>query len=129
MGKVAEDCPPVTTTLTGTEAAVGVSLESVTESPAAGAGPLRFTVPVEPAPAATVAGESEREVNAGGFTVRTAVFEVPPKVAVMVAEVVVPRRTVVTVKVAVLEPAATLTEAGTEADGSLLDSWITALES
>ena len=80
--------------------------------PLAGAAPLSVTVPVEEDPPKTEVGDSERLTSVTGFRVRVAVSEVPFKVAVIVALVVVATPVVVMVKVAVVAPAATVTVDG-----------------
>jgi hypothetical protein len=84
------------------------------------------TVPVEPAPTVTVDGLSARPETVGAaggggaaFTVRTALWLVPPPVAVMVGE---PALDVETANEAVVDPAGTVTEAGTLAALLELDS-------
>jgi len=46
----------------------------VTFAPAAGAGPLRVTVPVELVPPATLVGDTLTDVRRAGVTVSVAVF-------------------------------------------------------
>ena len=78
--KLALLAPAGMVTLAGTLAAVSL-LESVTCAPAAGAGPLRVTVPVDDcAPPVTLVGfsVSEETVMGGGVTVSEAVRVVPP---------------------------------------------------
>ena len=72
---VAEDDDEGTVTLPGTDATLGFELESVTFAPAAGADPLRVTVPVEAVPPATLAGETLTDVSRAGVTVSVAVRE------------------------------------------------------
>jgi hypothetical protein len=98
-------------------------LDKVTTVPPAGAGPFRITVPVEfVLPPVTVVGLRVTADTKKGFTVRTA-----EAVALYVAEIVVEvcedTDKVVTVNVAVVAFAATVTLAGTlPADGLLLES-------
>jgi hypothetical protein len=91
-------------------------LESVTTEPPAGAGPVNFTVPVDAVPPTTVLGLTVRPlpwpVRVGGVTVRLAVLPTP-YVPVIVTVVLPATGVVVTVKVAVVAPAPTVTLAGT----------------
>src|SRR6185503_496528 len=100
----------------------GLLLERATCAPPAGAGPLRLTVPTELAPPVRVAGASESEPTTGGWMVSAAVCVVPPKEAEIVTGVAAATALVVTGKVAVLVPAATVTLAGTLAAPLLLAS-------
>ena len=85
----------------------------VTTVPPAGAGPLRVTVPVELDPPVTDAGDSARlTMLAAGLMVNVAVWLRLLSVPVIVALVIAETAVVVTVKVAVVAPAATVTEAG-----------------
>ena len=70
--KVTLVAPGGTVTLAGTVAAV-LLLESVTGAPAAGAGPLSVTVPVEEVPPVTLARFRVNEEGIGGITVSEAV--------------------------------------------------------
>jgi hypothetical protein len=81
--KVAEEAPPLTMTLDGTEMAAW-SLVSVTPSPEAGAGPFKVSVPVAPPPPSNVVGLTATPVKDGGSTVRVAVSEVEANTAVIV---------------------------------------------
>jgi hypothetical protein len=110
--KVALLLPPATVTLAGTVVDDEVSLNDTTRPPL-GAGPLKVTVPCELLPPVTLVGFSEIVLNAGGFTVRVAVMVTPALTAEMVADVVLATTVVVTVKVALLAPPATVTLAGT----------------
>ena len=119
--------PAGTVTLEGTCAAVVLLLESATCAPPEGAAALKVTVPVEDCePPTTVAGFVVRDASigeGGGFTVREAVFVTPPKDAEMVTEVDAATALVVTVNVAEVAPAGTVTLEGTCATVvSLLDS-------
>ena len=67
---VAEDENAVT--VAGTVAALEFELERVTILPAAGADPLKETVPVEGVPPATLAGATETAVRTAGVTVSVA---------------------------------------------------------
>ena len=79
------------------------------------------TVPVADAPPVTDAGDTLTETSVGAVIDRTAVDVVPFTVAVSVAETAVLTALVVTVNVADVCPAATVTLPGTEAD-ELLDA-------
>jgi hypothetical protein len=97
-------------TLTGTEAYKELLLVSETVEPPVGAGLPRVAVPVELEPPLRLVGLRVMEESAGDVTVRMA-EAMPP--AVMVAVVLALTGVVVTVKVAVDAPAATVTLAGT----------------
>jgi hypothetical protein len=62
-----------TETLLGTVAAPEFE-ERVTVAPAAGAGPLSETVPVDDVPPATLPGDTLTDVSTAGVTVSVAVF-------------------------------------------------------
>jgi hypothetical protein len=68
--KVAVVALPGTVTLAGTCAAAVLVLDSVTTAPAAGAGPLRVTVPVDEVPPSTEAGFKLTETATGAVTVK-----------------------------------------------------------
>src|SRR3990172_9923934 len=104
---------------------IGLSVDSATSAPPAGAGPFKLTVPVEEVPPVTLAGLTETAESTGGLIVRV-VFWVPLKLPVMVAEVTAPTALVFTENVAVVSPAATVTLAGTVAAALPLDSATTA---
>src|SRR6266705_3596221 len=114
--KVALLLPAGTITLEDTLAAP-LLLESITCAPPAGAGPLSVTVPVDDcAPPVTLVGfkVSEETVGrCGGITVSEADRLTPPKDAEMVTVVEVVTVLVLTVKVALVLPAATVTLADT----------------
>ena len=121
--KVAVVLPAVTLTEAGTGAAEVLLLDSVITVPPVGAVPDRVTVPCDAVPPLTEVGIRLRELKVGGATVNVAVFDAPPKVAVMVTEVEEETAAVVIVKVAVVPPSAMVTDAGTvAADVLLLDS-------
>ena len=115
--KFAVVAPARTVTLAGTVATLVLLLESATTIPPVGADPLKVTVPVEDVPPIGFAGlrPSAVSVGAGGVTVSEAVRVVPPSVAEMVTEVDAVTELVLTVKVAVVAPAGTVTLAGTVA--------------
>src|SRR5262249_26934408 len=73
-------------------------------------------------PPTTEAGLRPIEESAGGFTVRLADLVVEPSLAVILPVVTASTGTVVTVKVAVVAPAGTVTFAGTVAAGLALES-------
>jgi hypothetical protein len=79
-GKVALVAPAAMVTLGGTWATPVLLLERTTWAPAAGAGPLSVTVPVEELPPVTVEGfsVSEERVATGEVTVSEAVCVTPP---------------------------------------------------
>ena len=77
-------------------------------------------VPIEGVPPVTDVGEMRRPVGTAGVTVNGAVAEEPEALALMVTCVAVETPIVEIVKVAVFDPPATVTVAGTIADGSLL---------
>ena len=124
--KVALVFPAGTVTLAGTVATAVELLERVTTVPAAGAGPEIVTVPVDGVSPLTVVGFKVRDVIAGAVTVNVAVWFVP-RLPVIVTEVFAATGLVVTVKVAVVAFAGTVTLAGTFAAAVLLlDSVTTA---
>ena len=112
--KVAVVAPAATVTELGT-VALDVLDESVTTVPPVPAGPLKVTVPVEEWVPVTDVGFKVNEVSVAGLMVRVAVFEVLPCVAVIVAVVTELTAVVEIVKVPVVAPAATVTDAGTVA--------------
>lgn len=110
-------------TVAGTEAMKGMLLERVTWIPPAGAGPVKVTVPVELPPARMLVGFRVKDAR---DTVpdrmdSVAVLVTPFRLAVIRAFVDEVTVSVVTVKVAVALPAATLTDDGTIADKLLLE--------
>jgi hypothetical protein len=125
---VALVAPAGTVTLAGTVAAVVFPLVSETTTPPAGAAALKVTVPVLVSPSRTVLGFRVRLAGVGVaaapvVTVSTADRDTPPPVPVIVAELFWLTAPVVTVNVALVAPAPTLTLAGTPAtDELLLDS-------
>jgi hypothetical protein len=114
MVKVAEVWPPATVTGDETVATAVLLLVRLTVIPPVGAGPSSVTVPVDGFPPARDAGLSVSEETDGALTLRVAVFE-PPRVAEMTGDAVVPTAEVESVKVAVVAPAGTVTDAGTVA--------------
>jgi hypothetical protein len=116
---VAVVAPAATVTFAGSDATALLS-DNVTTVPLAGAGPLKVTVPVDDDPPCTVEGLSESEVRDGRLTVKLADLVVPLRRAEMLTVVLADTGIVLTVKVAVVAPAATVTLAGTVAAAVLL---------
>ena len=115
--------PAGTVTLEGTRAAEVLLLESATCAPPAGACPLRVTVPVEDSrPPTTLLGfsVSEETVRGGGVTVSEADRVTPLYEPEMLTVVDAATALVLTAKVALVAPAATVTLAGTRATFVLL---------
>ena len=113
--------PAGTVTLAGSDAAALLS-DSVTTVPLAGAAPFSVTVPVEGVPPLTEFGLAETERRAGRLTVNVAFRVVPFSAAEIVTDVEAATGIVVTVNVAVVDPAPTVTLAGTVAAALLLDN-------
>ena len=112
--KVARLLPAATVTASGTVAAALLLLSATTDPPV-GAAVVSVTVPVELLPPVTLVGLKLKVLRAVEVIVNTAVRVTPPKLAVIVTAVDVDTGDVVTVKVALLLPAATVTAAGTVA--------------
>jgi hypothetical protein len=112
--KVAVVAPAATVTEVGTVAAVVEELFRVTTLPPEPAAPFSVTVPVTVTllPPTTVVDESVTLERLAGCIVREAVVDAVPRVAVIVALELEDTATVVIVKVAVLEPEATVTVDG-----------------
>jgi hypothetical protein len=123
MVKVVELEPAGTVTVAG-NVAFPVLEVIVTAKPPVGATALRVMVPVELEGAVTVVGLSVRVVTPTWVRVRTAVLEAPLAVAVMVVLLLVVPAPTVTVKVVEVDPAGTVTVAGTVA-AELLDANVT----
>jgi len=121
--KLAVVAPELTVTELGTEAAP-LLLERATRSFCLAGATSSVTVQVEVAGAVMLAGLHVRLVGTGvgGSRVRENVFEVLFSAAVITAGVLELTGDGVTVKLAVVEPELTVTEAGTEADAVLLES-------
>ena len=122
--KVALVAPAGTVTLAGTVATAVLLLERETIDPLPGAAPVRVTVPWEEFPPVTVVGFKAREAKptagGGGSTVKPADLLVLPRVAEMVTALVDETDMVVTVNVALVAPAGTVTLPGTVATAVLL---------
>src|SRR5215471_15145507 len=108
-----------TVTEAGTVAALRLLLASVTTAPPAGAALPSVTVPVLPLPPVTAVGKT-LTLTSGGFSVSVTILDAPTHVAVMLACVTTVTAFVVTANVALVAPAATVTEAGTVAALMLL---------
>jgi hypothetical protein len=112
-------------TLEGTAATAGLLLERETRAPPLGAGPLSITVPIEGVGPTKVLGLSVSEVRLGpdggcGVTVREAVCVTPELAAEIVTVIELAVVMVDTWKTAPVDPAATVTLAGTVAIEVLL---------
>ena len=116
---VADAEPPGMVTLGGTVAAAR-SRERVTTAPAVGATPVSVTVPAALVPPVTLAGLILKDLNVAALTVNEAVFVTPFCAAEIVTAVSAATPLLVTVKVAVVKPAGTVTVAGTVAAPVLL---------
>src|SRR2546422_4458717 len=122
----------VTLPLTGT-LATALLLDRVTSAPPVGAVALNVTVATEELPPTTLVGFSAKPDTvrggggAGGETVSRAVLVRPPKEAEIVMVVDAVTEVVVTLKLAVVDPAATVTLAGTVATTVLLLERVTAV--
>ena len=119
MVNVAVRAPAAMVTLASTCAAAVLLLDSVTNAPAGGAAPFKVTVPVELLPPTTEVGLLVTDDRLAAFTVKVAVLATP-RVAVITEEVCAPTPSVVTVNVAEVLPAGTVTLAGTVAAAVLL---------
>jgi hypothetical protein len=116
--KVALVLPAATVTLEGTVATEVFPLVSVTTAPPEGAFPLSVTVPVELFPPLTLVGfrvSEERVTAAAGVTVSVADWFAPPYVPEIETLVFCDTLVVLTLKVALVLPAATVTLEGTVA--------------
>ena len=132
--KVAVLCPAgmVTLVIVRPPASTNVTkavllLDSVTGVPPAGAGPSSVTVPTDDVPPFTLVGFITTDATLGGRTVKLAFRVTPAYTAEIVTDVLAVTGVVLTVNVAVLEPAATTTLAGAVAAALLLLSVTVAL--
>lgn len=115
-----------TRTLAGTvRAALSLARETLTPVEPALGGPLSKATPNRGSPPWTLSGVAIRLARKGLRTVITAVRLIPFKLPVIVAEPSAVWANVVTVKVALLEPAGISTFAGTVARGAELDERVT----
>jgi len=125
--KVAVVEPAGTVTEPGTLPTDGLLLDRAIDAPPLGAGPLSVTVPVALLPPVTVEALSDTDASIiAGWRVSGATAVEPLYAAVMVTDVVVATKLVLTVNDALVEPAATVTDPGTLAAELLLDSVTTA---
>src|SRR5689334_1283246 len=118
IGKVTVVALAGTVTETGTVAALRLLLFRVTTAPPAGAAAPRVTVPMLPALPVTAAGLTltpARAAGPAGFSVSVTILDAPTDVAVMLACVTAVTVFVVTAKLALVAPAATVTDGGTVA--------------
>jgi len=124
IANVALVLPAAIVTLAGTVAPVVLLLDSVTTAPPAGAALVSVTVPCGVAPPVTLVGLTETAesdaAGGGGETVKTALVVAPPNEPEIVTGVDEATGCVVTVKVLLVLPAATVTLAGTVATAVLL---------
>jgi len=124
---VALVAPAGTETVAGTVAAEVLLDVRFTVRPPVGAALLIVTVPVELVPPVTVVGLTDTPVTVGAVTVRVAVlFDVPIE-AVIVGVALAATATVLTVNVAVVAPAVTVTGVVTVATPVALDASVTAI--
>jgi len=120
--KLAVVPPAGTTTEAGTVATLVLLLDNETVAPPLGAGPESVTVAVDGLPPRTDVGLSETADGVGREMVKVPVFVAPPRVAVTVTVVFEETGLVVTVKVADVAFAATVTLAGVPAAALLAES-------
>ena len=97
---------------------------NVITAPPEGAAPFKVTVPVEVCPPTSVAGFNPSDAKTAAFTFKVALF-VTPEVPEITAELFEPTGVVVTTKVALVTPAATVTLGGTWAALVLLLARVT----
>ena len=109
----AVDCPAGIITVTGGVAMAELLLRLIV-LPDGPAKPERVTIPVDFVPPITALGERVSEVRIAGVTVIEAFCVLVPWVAVMLTEVETETGLVETLNVAEVEPAATMTELGTD---------------
>jgi hypothetical protein len=118
---IADVAPAGTVTLAGTTA-LAFELRRVTTAPLDGAGAFKETVAIEATPEATEAGLSESELNTAGLIVNAADATEPDNVAVSTTFCCGAATAVVAVNVALVAPAATVTEGGTAAYALFVES-------
>ena len=117
-------CPPATTTLGATAAAVLLDDKLTVRLLPAASGPVRLTVPSAGFPPVTVEGETVSEDNWGARIFNVADLLVPFAVAVITADVLAATGKVFTAKVCDLEPSGTIMlAAGRLAAGFPLDKF------
>jgi len=127
IAKVALAAPPAMVTVAGTLAALPL-LDSAMTAPPDGAGPLSAAVPCDAAPPATLEGLTVSDASvatpggpgAPGSTQRIGWSPFPSLHTVIITGVDTATLLVLTVKVALLAPAGTVTLAGTDATEGLL---------
>ena len=117
--------PAATVTLLGTVATEVLLLESITFTPPVGAAPFRVTVPIDVLPPFTVVGFRLIAESDGGVIVRFAFWVAPLNEPEILTEADPETGAVVTAKVALVAPAATVTFAGAEACAELLFEMLT----
>ncbi len=118
--KVAVVAFAATVTLEGTVAAAVLLLLNATTAPPFGAAPFSVTVPVDDVPPVTDVGFRLTPLGTGGVTPKLVVCVMLLYAAEMVTEVLLATGLVLTVKVAVVAFAATVTLEGTVAAAVLL---------
>ena len=114
--------------LAGT-AAAALELTNVTTAPPAGAAAVSVIDPVDDAPPTTLVGDTPRADSVaaeGGFTVNVALALPPPKDPEIVTAVGPGTADVATAKVLLVDPAGTVTVAGSDAAAELSESDTTA---
>src|SRR5437016_2791752 len=119
--KVVLICPAGTRTVGGTVATAVLLLARPSVRPPVGAGPLMVTVAVEAVPPITLVGFSATAVGVGASTVRLVIIPAPLANTLMSAVTSVAVGVVLIWNVALVWPASTMTEAGTEATGLPLE--------
>jgi len=112
ISNFAEVAPAGTVTLFGT-VADELELLKLTTTPLDGAGPFRYTLPVDGIPPTKAKEDSPMDNKDGGFTVKTADFVIPAYTLEMVTLVGAATFVVVMVNFAEVAPSGTVTLAGT----------------
>jgi hypothetical protein len=124
MLKSAMSAPAAIVTDGGTRARDVSLLESRTDVPPTGAGPVRITRPLEGWPPTSVAGSNPNAFSLGAVTVTTALFDTPLEEAVIVTAVVCATGATETPNPASDRACSTVAVAGTLPTAALLlDSW------